>query len=101
MMSLEPFELRDHHLAARDQNVTVLVGKGARPEGLSKTRTGGSFLSRIIRSRDDHLVNHSFGVLDAIGWDTAAMSVPQEEAGSLCKQSRIGGIGGASAYQQE
>jgi hypothetical protein len=27
MMSLEPFELRDHHLAGRDQDVVVLVGK--------------------------------------------------------------------------
>src|SRR5438128_2709052 len=41
-----------------------------------------------------------FGVLDAIGWDTAAMSVPQQEAGGLCEQSRIGGLGDAAAEQE-
>ena len=53
MVPLKSFELRDHHLAARDQHVAVLVGKGARPVGLGKARIGSSFLRRIVRSRDD------------------------------------------------
>jgi hypothetical protein len=46
-------------------------------------------------------VNDFFGVVDAIGWDTAAMSVPQQEPGGLCKQARIGGLGDAAAQQDE
>ena len=101
MMLLESFELRDNHLAARVQHVAVLVGKGARPVGLGKARIGGRFLCRIVRSRDDQPVNHFFGVVDAIGWDTAALSVPQQKPGGLCKQSRIGGLGDAVAQQEE
>jgi len=36
MMSLEPLELCDHHLAGRDQYVTVRIGKGARQESFGK-----------------------------------------------------------------
>jgi len=101
MMLLDPFELRDHHLARGDQHVTVLVGKGARLEGLGKARIGGSFLCRIARGCDDQPVNHASGVLDAIGWDTAAMSIPQEEAGGLRKQSRISGFRDGGTQQQD
>ena len=101
MMPLESFELRDHHPAARDQHVAVLVGKGARSVGLGKARIGGGFLCRIVRSRDDQPVNHASGVLDAISWDTAAMSIPQEEAGGLRKQSRISGFGDGGTQQQD
>src|SRR6516164_4360844 len=101
MMSLEPLELRDHHLAGRDQHVAVLVGKGARPESLGEAQISSSFLGRIARSSDDQAVNHLAGVLDAIGWDAAAMSIAQKEAGGLCQLSRVCGFGDASPQQQE
>src|SRR6266850_501630 len=101
MMLLDPFELRDHHLARGDQHVTVLVGKGARLEGLGKARIGSSFLCWIARGCDDQPVNHASGVLDAISWDTAAMSIPQEEAGGLRKQSRISGFGDGGTQQED
>src|SRR5229473_1377861 len=75
MVALEPLELRDHHLAGWDQHIAVLVGKGARQKGLGKARIGNRFLGRIVGSSDDQAVNHSSGVLDAISWHTAAMSV--------------------------
>jgi hypothetical protein len=101
MMSLQPLELRDHHLAGWDQRATILVGKGARPESLGEARIGSSFLVPIARSSDDHAVNYLAGIFDAICWDAAAMSVAKEEAGSLCKPSRVCGFGAASPQQQE
>ena len=46
-------------------------------------------VGRIARSGDDQVVNHFAGVLDAIGWDAAPMSVTEKEACCLCKLSRI------------
>ena len=77
MMPLEAFELRDHHLAGWDQRAPVLVRESARHEDLGKARIGSSFLGWIVRCSDDQVVNHLTGVLDAIGWDAAAMSVAQ------------------------
>jgi hypothetical protein len=56
--------------------------------GISEARIGSSFLRGIVRSSDDQPVDDFSGVLDAIGCDTAAMRVTQEEAGCLCEQSR-------------
>jgi hypothetical protein len=39
MMSLQPLELRDYHLAGRYQHVAVLVGKGARQKSLGEGRS--------------------------------------------------------------
>ena len=97
MMSLEAFELRDHHLAGWDQRVPFLVREGARHEDLGKARIGSSFLGRIVRSNEDQVVNHLAGALDAIGGDSAAMSVAQQETACLRKPGRIGGLGGADA----
>src|SRR6516165_6007658 len=101
MMSLEPLELCDHHLAGRDQYLTVLIGKGARQESLGKARIGSGFVGRIGRSGYDQAVNHCAGLLDAIGWDAAAVSVAQKEARCLCKLSRICGPRDASPQQEE
>jgi hypothetical protein len=100
MMSFESLELCNHHSAGRDQCVTVLVGKGARPERLGEARIGKSFLVRIAGSSDDHAVDHLAGVLDAIGCDATALRVAQKEAGGLCQSSRVGGFGNASPQQQ-
>src|SRR6516162_4594113 len=96
MMSLEPLELCDHHLARRDQRVAVLVRNGARQESLGEARVGSSFFRRIARGSNDQTVNHCAGVIHAIGRNTAAMSVAQKEAGCLGKLSRICGLGAAS-----
>src|SRR6516164_5721995 len=101
MMSLEPLELCDHHLARRDQHVAVLVRNCARQESLGEARIGSSFFRRIARSSNDHAVNHFAGVLDAIGWDPAAMSVAQKEAGCLGKLSRIRGLGDAGPQKEK
>ena len=100
MMSLKPLELCDHHLAGRDQYVTVLIGKGARQESLGKARIGRGFVGRITRS-GDQAVNHFAGLLEAIGWDAAPMSVAEKEARCLCKLSRICGPRDASPQQEE
>jgi hypothetical protein len=99
MMSLEPLELRDHHLARRDQHVAILVRRGARPEDFGEAGVRNSFVGRIARSSDDQAANHCAGVLDPIGRDAAAMSVAEKEAGCLCKLSRISGLGDASPQQ--
>src|SRR5271168_4819564 len=101
MMSLEAFKLRDYHLAGWDQRVPFLVRESARHEDLGKARIGSSFLGRIVRSSDDQVVNHLSGVLNAIGGDSAAMSVAQEEAACLRKLNRIGGFGDAGAQKEE
>src|SRR5215469_10771295 len=101
MMSFEPLELRDHHLAGRDQHIAILIGKGARQEGLGEARIRSSFVVGIPRSSDDQAVNPCAGVLDAVGWDAAAMSVSEKEAGCFCKLSRICGLGDASPQQEE
>ena len=101
MMTLKPFELGDHHLAGWDQRVALSVGKGGRLESLGEARIGSSFFGRIVRSSDDQALNHFSGVLDAISWDAAAMSVTQKEASRLSKLDRIGGLGDAGAQQQE
>jgi hypothetical protein len=101
MMSLEPLELCDHHLARRDQHVAVLVRNGARLESLGEARIGSSFFGRIARGSNDQTVNHFAGVLDAIRWDAAAMSVAQKEAGGLGKLSRICGLGAASPQKEK
>jgi hypothetical protein len=100
MMSLEPLELCDHRLAGRDQYVTVLIWKGARPESLGKARIGSGFVGRIARS-GDQAVNHFAGLLDAIGWDAAPMSVAEKEARYLCKLSWICSPRDASPRQEE
>src|SRR5271169_3853399 len=100
MMSLEAFELRDHHLAGWDQRVPFLVREGARHEDLGKARIGSGFLGRIVRSSDDQVVNHLSGMLDAVGWDAAAMSAAQEEAACLRESSRIGGLGDTNAEEE-
>ena len=82
-MSFEPLELCDHHFARRDQCVTVLVGKGARPERLGEARIGKSFLVRIAGSSDDHAVDHLAGVLDAIGCDASDARCPEGSRRSL------------------
>jgi hypothetical protein len=97
MMSLQTFELRDHYLARWDQRVTVLARESARHKDPGKARIGSSFLGRIVRGRDDHVVNHCAGVLDALGLDPTAMSVAQQEAACLRKPSRVGGLGDAVA----
>jgi hypothetical protein len=56
MMSLQPLELRDYHLAGQYQRVAVLVGKVARQKSLGKAPIGGSFLCRIARSSNDQPV---------------------------------------------
>jgi len=85
MMLLEAFELRDHHLAGRDQRVPVLVRESARHEDLGKARIGGSFLGQIVRSSDDQVVNYFSGLRDPLSLHAAAMSVAQEEATCLRK----------------
>jgi hypothetical protein len=42
-------------------------------------------------------MNHRAGALDAIGWDAAAMSVSEKEAGCFRQLSRICGLGDVSA----
>jgi hypothetical protein len=101
MMTLEPFELGDHHLAEWDQRVALSVRKGGRLEGLGEARIGSSFFGRIVRSSDDRVLNHFSGVLDAISWDAATMSVTEKEASRLSKLDRIGGLGDPGAQQQE
>src|SRR5215472_19017950 len=101
MMSLEPLELRDHHLAGRDQHVIVMVEKGVRQKGLGKARIRSGFVGRIAGSSDDEAMNHSAGTLDAIGRDAAAMSVAEEKADCLCELSRICGLRDASAQQED
>jgi hypothetical protein len=101
MMSLEALELCDHHLAGRDQYVTVLIGKGARQESLGKARIASGFVVRIARSGGYQTVNHFAGLLDAIGWDAAPMSVAEKEAGCLCKLSRICSPRSSSSQQED
>src|SRR5271165_7222204 len=48
--SLEPLELRDHHLAWRYQHVAVFVGKSAGQKSLGETQIGSSFLKKQQRS---------------------------------------------------
>jgi hypothetical protein len=66
MMSLEPLELSDYHLAGRYQHVAVLVGKGARRKSLGGAPIGGSFLCRIARTSNDQPVNHFARLLEAV-----------------------------------
>ena len=97
MMTLKPFELGDHHPAGWDQRVALSVGKGSHREGLGEARIGSSFFGRIVRSSDNQPLNHFPGVLDAISWDAAAMSVTQKEASRLSKLDGIGGLGDTTA----
>src|SRR6516164_7724598 len=99
MMTLKPFELGDHHLAGWDQRVSV--GKGSRLEDFGEARIGSSFFGRIVRSSDNQALNHFPGVLDAISWDAATMSVTQKEASRLSKLDGIGSLGNTGAQQQE
>jgi hypothetical protein len=46
-------------------------------------------------------LNHFPGVLDAISWDAAAMSVTQKEASRLSKLNGTGSLGDTGAQQQE
>jgi hypothetical protein len=101
MMALKPFELGDHHLAGWDQRVAPSVGKGGSLEGLGEARIGISFFDRIVRSRDNQALNHFPGVLDAISWDAAAMSVTQKEASRLSKLDGIAGMSDTGAQQHE
>jgi hypothetical protein len=101
MMSPEPLELRDYHVAGRYQHVVVLVGKGARQKSLRETSIGSSFLCPIARSSNDQPVNHFARVLDGIGWDAAAVSVAQKDAGSLGKLGGICGHGDATPQRQQ
>ena len=101
MMTLKPFELGDHHFAGWDQRVALSVGKGGRLEGLGEARIGSGFLGRIVRSSDNKALNHFPGVVDAISWDAAAMSVTQKEASRLSKLDGIGSLGDTGAQQQE
>jgi hypothetical protein len=101
MMTLKPFELGDHDLAGWDQRLALSVGKGGSLESLGEARIGISFFGRIVRSRDNLALDHVRGVLDAISWDTAAMSVTQKEASRLSKPDGIGGMGDTGAQHQE
>jgi hypothetical protein len=101
MMSLEPLELHDYHVAGRYQHVAVLVGKGARQKSLRETPIGSSFLCPIARSSNDQPVNHFARVRDAIGRDAAAMSVAQKDAGCLGKLGGICGLGDATPQRRQ
>jgi hypothetical protein len=46
-------------------------------------------------------VNHFARVLDGIGWDAAAVSVAQKDAGSLGKLGAICGLGDATPHRQQ
>jgi hypothetical protein len=57
-------------------------------------------LCRIARSSNDQPVNHFARMLDAIGWDVAAMSVAQKHAGYLRKLGGICGLRDATPEQR-
>jgi hypothetical protein len=101
MMPLEPFELRDHHFARRNQRVGLLVRERTRHEDLGKARIGSSFLGRIVSGSNDQVMNYSSGALDPFSQHAAAMSVAQEEATCLSKLNGIGGLGDAGAQKEE
>jgi hypothetical protein len=101
MMTLKPFELGYHHLTGWDQRVALSVGKGGCLEGLGEARIGSSFFVRIVRTSKNQALNHFPGVLDAITWHAAAMSVTQKEASRLSKLDGIGSLADTGAQQQE
>jgi hypothetical protein len=53
MMPLEPFKLRDHHFATRDQRGSIAIREGICLEDLREAGIGGRFLVRIARGDDD------------------------------------------------
>src|SRR5436190_10893582 len=100
MVSLEPFELLDHHGAGRER-VRVLVWKSGRQENLGKARICSRCLARVLSGGGDEVVNDLSGGLHTLHWDAAAASIAQEEASCLCKLRRIGGIGYPAAQKQQ
>jgi hypothetical protein len=74
MMPFEPFELRDHRSAGRDQRVLGIRDR-ARYEDLGKARIGGGLFGRVLKRSDDQVMNNFSGVVDALSRDPAAMGI--------------------------
>jgi hypothetical protein len=74
MMLLEPFELRHHRTARRDQRV-LGIGDGARYEDFDKARIRSGLFGRVVRRSDDQVMNDSSGVVDALSRNPAAMGI--------------------------
>jgi len=96
MMPLEPFELRDHRVAGRDQRVPV-VWESARHEDLDKVPVGSRLLCPVISGSNDQIVNYFSGVADALSRNPAAMRIAQQVTGCLGKLSGIGRLGNSDA----
>jgi hypothetical protein len=68
--STEPFELRHHRGAGRDQRVLGIQHSASR-----QNRICGGLFVRVVRRSDDQAINDFSGVLDALSRDPAAMSI--------------------------
>jgi hypothetical protein len=70
----EPFELRHHRGAGRDQRV-LGIQNSARCENLDNTRICSGLFARVVRRSDDQVMNDFSGVVDALSRDLAAMGM--------------------------
>ena len=97
---LEPFELLDHHRAGRER-IRIRVRESARDENRGKARIRDGHLARILGCGNDEIVDHTFGALDALDRDAAAMRVPEKVPAGFRKQHRIGRLGDADTRQRD
>ena len=88
MVSLEPFELLDHHSTGRERAL-ILVWNSTHQENLAKAPIRSRHLARISRGNGDEVVDHFPGALDALCWDAATISIPEEKATGFRKHGRI------------
>jgi hypothetical protein len=78
-----------------------LIWESAGQENRGKARIRSRRLTRIVSGGHDQVAYHFSGVLDALSWDAAAMSIAEEEATCLRKLRRIGRLGHADAKGEE
>jgi len=100
VVSFEPFESRDHHLAGREP-VPVLAWGSERRENLDKSRLCGRRLSRIPSGDNDQVANRCSGVLDALICHAVAMRVAQQVGRCLGQLRRIGGLSHGGAREEQ
>jgi len=100
VVSLEPFELLDHHRAGRER-LRVGLWEVARQEDLGKALIRSRRFAGIAGGDLDEAVYHFSGVLDALNWHATAMSIAEQEAAGFGKQHRIGRLGHTRTHQRE
>src|SRR5260370_20538616 len=101
MVLLEPFKLRHHHLARRDQRAPVRARVGACHEHLGKACARRLLFTRVTSSGGNHIADYLAGPRDALGRDAAAEGVTHQKSAALREQARVSGGRGANTRQKE